>query len=134
MHERPNQRRRLSDQWHGLIFRFSIGSASSTRRLFVPQDRVRFLGRQPASAFTDLMLVTDIGVNLRKPPTNGETSGALLNLLAAGVPQLTIPRVLDQFDNSRRLLRLGVSANVNAAAFRPAHVARLLRGLMHFDV
>jgi glycosyltransferase involved in cell wall biosynthesis len=53
------------------------------------QDRVRFLGRQPASAFADLMLVTDIGVNLRKPPTNGETSGALLNLLAAGVPSIT---------------------------------------------
>ena len=52
------------------------------------QDRVRFLGRQPASTFADLMLITDIGVNLRRPPTNGETSGALLNLLAAGVPSI----------------------------------------------
>jgi glycosyltransferase involved in cell wall biosynthesis len=50
------------------------------------QDRVRFLGRQPASAFADLMLVTDIGINLRMPPTNGETSAALLSLLAVGVP------------------------------------------------
>jgi UDP:flavonoid glycosyltransferase YjiC (YdhE family) len=56
--------------------------------------------------------------------------GALGQALAAGVPQLTVPRVLDQFDNSRRLLRLGVSANVRAAAFRPARVARLLRGLL----
>ncbi|GAC1466172.1 MAG: hypothetical protein NVSMB9_06460 [Isosphaeraceae bacterium] len=48
--------------------------------------RVRFLGRQPAEAFIALMSVTDVGVNLRLPPTNGETSGALLNLLAAGVP------------------------------------------------
>jgi glycosyltransferase involved in cell wall biosynthesis len=50
------------------------------------KDRVRFLGRQPAGAFAELISVTDVGVNLRLPPTNGETSGALLNLLAAGVP------------------------------------------------
>ena len=49
-------------------------------------DRVRFLGRQPAEAFLDLMAATDVGVNLRLPPTNGETSGALLNLLTSGVP------------------------------------------------
>ena len=30
--------------------------------------------------------MTDVGVNLRLPPTNGETSAALLNLLASGVP------------------------------------------------
>ncbi|AGA26574.1 glycosyltransferase [Singulisphaera acidiphila] len=51
-------------------------------------DRVRFLGRQPWSNFTDLIAVTDLGVNLRLPPTNGETSGALLNMLAAGVPTI----------------------------------------------
>jgi UDP:flavonoid glycosyltransferase YjiC (YdhE family) len=56
--------------------------------------------------------------------------GTLGQALAAGVPQLTVPRLLDQFDNSRRLLRLGVSANMSAAAFRPAHVARLLGGLL----
>ncbi len=49
-------------------------------------DRVRFLGRQPAEAFAQLISVSDVGVNLRLPPTNGETSGALLNLLACGVP------------------------------------------------
>jgi glycosyltransferase involved in cell wall biosynthesis len=51
-------------------------------------DRVRFLGRQPASAFEELTLALDVGVNLRLPPTNGETSGSLLNLLAAGVPTI----------------------------------------------
>jgi glycosyltransferase involved in cell wall biosynthesis len=48
-------------------------------------DRVRFLGRQSAGSFIELMAATDVGVNLRLPPTNGETSGALLNLLASGV-------------------------------------------------
>jgi glycosyltransferase involved in cell wall biosynthesis len=48
-------------------------------------DRVRFLGRQPMSDFTDLIAACDLGVNLRMPPTHGETSGALLHLLAAGV-------------------------------------------------
>jgi glycosyltransferase involved in cell wall biosynthesis len=51
-------------------------------------DRVRFLGRRPADAFADLIAATDLGINLRRPPTNGETSGALLNLLAAGVPTI----------------------------------------------
>jgi glycosyltransferase involved in cell wall biosynthesis len=48
-------------------------------------DRVRLLGRQPADAFRDLIAVTDVGVNLRRPPTNGETSAALLDLLRHGV-------------------------------------------------
>src|SRR6202034_3301666 len=48
-------------------------------------DRVRFLGRQPAADYDDLIAATDVGVNLRLPPTNGETSAALLNLLASGV-------------------------------------------------
>jgi glycosyltransferase involved in cell wall biosynthesis len=48
-------------------------------------DRVRFLGRRAMSDFTDLIATCDLGVNLRRPPTNGETSGALLHLLAAGV-------------------------------------------------
>ncbi len=51
-------------------------------------DRVRFLGRQNAADFLDLIAVTDIGINLRRPPTNGETSGALLHLLAAGIPTI----------------------------------------------
>ena len=48
-------------------------------------DRVRFLGRRSIADFADLAAVTDLGVNLRRPPTNGETSGALLYLLASGV-------------------------------------------------
>lgn len=56
--------------------------------------------------------------------------GTLGQALAAGVPQLTVPRILDQFDNSRRLLRLGVSANVRSTAYRSAAITRLLRGLL----
>jgi glycosyltransferase involved in cell wall biosynthesis len=50
--------------------------------------RVRFLGRQPGGAFADLIAAADLGINLRRPPTNGETSAALLDLLAAGVPTI----------------------------------------------
>jgi glycosyltransferase involved in cell wall biosynthesis len=49
------------------------------------RDRVRFLGRRSIAEFTDLASVTDIGINLRRPPTHGETSAALLNLLASAV-------------------------------------------------
>lgn len=51
-------------------------------------DRVRFLGRQPAADFADLIAAADIGVSLRLPPTNGETSAALLDLVGSGVPTL----------------------------------------------
>src|SRR5262249_60803105 len=49
------------------------------------EQRVRFLGRLAAVDYADLIKVIDIGINLRRPPTNGETSAALLDLLAAGV-------------------------------------------------
>ncbi len=51
-------------------------------------DRVRFLGRQSAADFEDLLEVADIGICLRRPPTNGETSGALLHLLRHGIPTI----------------------------------------------
>ncbi|MHC5543275.1 glycosyltransferase family 4 protein, partial [Singulisphaera rosea] len=51
-------------------------------------DRVRFVGRTSIEDFADLASVTDLGINLRKPPTNGETSGALLYLLSAGIPTI----------------------------------------------
>ena len=51
-------------------------------------DRVLFLGHRPLGDFKDLAAVTDVGVNLRRPPTNGETSAALLDLLSSGVATL----------------------------------------------
>jgi glycosyltransferase involved in cell wall biosynthesis len=58
-------------------------------------DRVRFFGHAPMETFLDLMSVTDLAMNLRRPPTRGETSGALLTLLSAGVP--TIVTNVDTF-------------------------------------
>ena len=48
--------------------------------------RVRFLGRVDAEVFEALLPAADIGVSLRRPPTYGETSAALLDLLRHGVP------------------------------------------------
>ncbi|MBX6311670.1 MAG: glycosyltransferase [Isosphaeraceae bacterium] len=53
-------------------------------------DRVRFLGRQGDAEFADLIAASDIGLCLRRPPTNGETSAALLDLLRHGVPAVVI--------------------------------------------
>jgi glycosyltransferase involved in cell wall biosynthesis len=58
-------------------------------------DRVRFFGHAPMETFLDLMSITDLAMNLRRPPTRGETSGALLTLLSAGVP--TIVTDVDTF-------------------------------------
>ncbi len=51
-------------------------------------NRVRFLGRRNHEDFHDLAAITDVGVNMRRPPTNGETSAALLDLLRWGVPTI----------------------------------------------
>jgi glycosyltransferase involved in cell wall biosynthesis len=58
-------------------------------------DRIRFLGRQPDADFADLIAVADVGVCLRRPPTYGETSAALLDLLRHGVP--TVVTDVDTF-------------------------------------
>jgi rhamnosyltransferase subunit B len=46
--------------------------------------------------------------------------------LAAGVPQLVRPMAFDQFDNSRRLVRLGVGEEISVKAFRTPTVAAAL--------
>jgi UDP:flavonoid glycosyltransferase YjiC (YdhE family) len=50
--------------------------------------------------------------------------------LAAGVPHVVQPMSYDQFDNSRRLLRLGVAAEVPVRQFRGRAVADALAPLM----
>ena len=49
---------------------------------------MRFLGRPSDEDFLGLIDAVDLGVSLRRPPTNGETSGALLHLLRSGVPTI----------------------------------------------
>ena len=48
-------------------------------------DRVRFWGRADDAEFRTLADAVDLGVCLRRPPTNGESSATLLHLLRAGV-------------------------------------------------
>jgi rhamnosyltransferase subunit B len=50
--------------------------------------------------------------------------------LAAGVPQLVRPMAFDQFDNSRRLTRLGVGEEISVKAFRTPTVATELDRLL----
>jgi glycosyltransferase involved in cell wall biosynthesis len=71
------------------------------------EARVRFLGRAQGSDFWDLGAVTDLGINLRRPPTHGETSGALLNLLASGVATVVtdVGTFSDYPDNAVRKVR-----------------------------
>jgi UDP:flavonoid glycosyltransferase YjiC (YdhE family) len=61
--------------------------------------------------------------------------GSCAQGLAAGVPQLVRPMAFDQFDNSRRLTRLGVAEEISVKAFRgPAIAAALERLLNSADV
>ncbi|MEO6809807.1 MAG: glycosyltransferase [Isosphaeraceae bacterium] len=62
------------------------GEAKSKVEALGLESRVRFLGRQSDTDFQALIAVADVGIALRRPPTYGETSAALLDLLAHGVP------------------------------------------------
>jgi len=52
------------------------------------QHQVRFLGHRPADVAADLAAIADIGVCLRRPPTNAESLGAFMDLLRLGVPTI----------------------------------------------
>jgi glycosyltransferase involved in cell wall biosynthesis len=67
---------------------WGVGEARDRAVALGLESRVRFLGRQPTADFDDLIAATDIGISLRRPPTNGETSAALLDLLRSGVPTI----------------------------------------------
>lgn len=56
--------------------------------------------------------------------------GTIAETLLAGVPQLTVPMVNDQNDNSLRLLRLGASAYLKPAAYTADRAAEVLRQLL----
>jgi UDP:flavonoid glycosyltransferase YjiC (YdhE family) len=56
--------------------------------------------------------------------------GSLSQALAAGVPQLTIPKILDQFDNCRWLSKLGVSRQLKAREYRVDRVVTELNDLL----
>lgn len=56
--------------------------------------------------------------------------GSIAQALAAGVPQLTVPAFIDQPDNSKRLLKLGVSANLMPKDFSKEKVVPLLSKLI----
>jgi rhamnosyltransferase subunit B len=61
--------------------------------------------------------------------------GSCAQGLAAGVPHLVRPMAFDQFDNSRRMERLGVSEEISVRKFRgPAIAAALARLLNSPDV
>lgn len=56
--------------------------------------------------------------------------GAIGHTFAAGIPQLTVPWVYDQPDNSQRLKRLGVSEYLAPRNYRVREVTRLLKSLI----
>ncbi|HEY4234195.1 MAG TPA: glycosyltransferase [Lacipirellulaceae bacterium] len=57
--------------------------------------------------------------------------GSCAQGLAAGLPHLVRPMAFDQFDNSRRLVRLGVGEEISVRSFRGPAVAAALERLLN---
>ncbi len=60
--------------------------------------------------------------------------GSISQALAAGVPQLTIPSLLDQHDNCRHLENLGLSVTVKPRSFRAELVVPKLKMLLSSEI
>lgn len=59
--------------------------------------------------------------------------GTIAQALAAGIPQVTVPRFMDQPDNSRRLEALGVSANIRPKRLTADRLAGELTRLLNSE-
>jgi UDP:flavonoid glycosyltransferase YjiC (YdhE family) len=55
--------------------------------------------------------------------------GTVLQAMAAGKPQLVVPRAFDQFDNAERLKKLGVGLGLPLHAYRTDRIVSLLNRL-----
>ncbi len=73
------------------------GAARAKAAALGLEQRVHFIGYASRESFIQLAAATDVAINLRRPPTHGETSGALLILLGAGVP--TVVTDVDAFSS-----------------------------------
>jgi glycosyltransferase involved in cell wall biosynthesis len=83
----------VADQLQGAVLVFAGQDLTDGEPLGVAESlgvrrRVQMLGRRTIDEFHDLIAAVDVGICLRRPPTSGETSGALLNLLMHGVPTI----------------------------------------------
>jgi UDP:flavonoid glycosyltransferase YjiC (YdhE family) len=58
-------------------------------------------------------------------------AGTIAQALRSGRPALLVPHGHDQFDNARRVRKLGVARTVFPAEYRAEHVARELGALLH---
>lgn len=56
--------------------------------------------------------------------------GTVAQAVAAGIPQLIVPRAFDQFDNAARIERLGLGRSLPARRYRSASAATLIRELL----
>jgi glycosyltransferase involved in cell wall biosynthesis len=90
--------RRLAERSPHALFVFvgsSVMNLDECIAEFGLGDRVRVLGRVPIEDFAALAGAVDVALNLRRPPTNGETSASLFALLSMGTP--TLVTAIDTF-------------------------------------
>jgi rhamnosyltransferase subunit B len=59
--------------------------------------------------------------------------GVASHALAAGVPQLVFPSVNDQFDNARRLERLGVAQSLSVGSRHRGRIAQSIKSILNSD-
>lgn len=83
----------IADEFPGAMLVFvgadwENGQGAQVSRSLGRADRIRFFGRQPDADFEALVRAADIGVMLRRPPTYGETSAALLDVMRHGLPAI----------------------------------------------
>ena len=115
------------------VERFVDGAREATRLLGA---RGVFLGPSTASddKITDFLTLRYAPFSRLLPRCRAVVHhagiGTCTHALAAGLPQLLVPRAHDQFDNARRLERMGVGVRLSYRHFSAESAAQRLRSLL----
>ena len=56
--------------------------------------------------------------------------GTVAQAVAAGIPQLMVPRAFDQFDNAARIERLGLGRSLAESRYRAATATAVIRQML----
>ncbi len=75
---------------HMLFVGEDLGNGEAAAAALGLAGRVTFAGRRSPGEYADLIAATDLGLALRRPPTNGESSASLLELLGHGVATIVV--------------------------------------------
>jgi len=121
-----------TDEWEARFFDVSVSASRrlGRRALLLSGQRGRLPGGSwPDALRIDFLPIAQVASSLPAVVHHGGMNGAA-SILAAGTPQILVPRVFGQPENSRRFEQLGVASVLEPNDYREERVTALLREIL----